>query len=297
MGGLAGGFTLIYATLCIPGEPSWIPSALAGLLGTLGGGLAGFWYHSRAKAKGLFHSPQYHWRFTLRDLFIRVTAISTLLAVWVLAVDGLIQGRKSFERHPCEMNLDFIGYLLREYQETHGVFPPAYVADENGRRVLSWRVLVVGSYWADNDLETKLDFSQPWDGPANLPVLNGLNRSRLLNCPLSETTKNNMTHYVAVVGPGTLWSDKGPKNLSESDKRILVIEWPESDIHWAEPRDITLDELIAWLESKADTNHPGCLLYVNGSGEVKTLPTDSNPETVRRLVVGETTQPQQIKDP
>ncbi len=48
MGGLAGGFTVIYATVCVPGEASWRVSALAGLLGTLGGGLAGFWYHSRA---------------------------------------------------------------------------------------------------------------------------------------------------------------------------------------------------------------------------------------------------------
>jgi len=293
MGGLAGGFTVIYATVCVPGEPSWRMSALAGLLGTLGGGLAGFWYHSRVKAKGLVHSPQYHWRFTLRDLFIRVTAISILLAVWVLAVAGLIQSRKSFERHPCEMNLDLIGYLLREYQETHGVLPPAYVADEDGRPLLSWRVLVVGS----DDLDTKLDSSQPWDSPTNSRPLDSLKPSRLLNCPSSKATQTNITHYVAVTGPGTLWNDKGPKHLSESDKRILVIEWPESDIHWAEPRDITLDELIAWLESKPDTNHPGCLLYVDGSGEVGELPIDSDPETVRRLVVGETAQPQQTKNP
>ena len=27
------------------------------------------------------------------------------------------------------------------------------------------------------------------------------------------------------------------------DDTLLLVEWPRSDIYWAEPRDITLDEL------------------------------------------------------
>ena len=193
------------------------------------------------------------------------------------------------------MNLDYLGYLLREYQETHGVFPPAYDADEDGRPLLSWPVLAAGCDCYNHDLKTTVDFSQSWNGATNSSFLNSLN-AEWLQCPSSKLTKPGITHYVAVTGPGTLWQESGQTRPPESDKRILVIEWPDSDIHWAEPRDVTLDELIAWLESKPATNHPDCLLYVNGSGEAGVLPIDSEPETVRRLVIGED-QPQQVKDP
>jgi len=97
MGGLAGGLTGIAATLPLAFDvssttaSSWKATALAGVLGTLGGGLAGLWYHSRSRAKGLHRgSPQHHWRFTLRDLFIRVTVFSALLAADVFLINLIL---------------------------------------------------------------------------------------------------------------------------------------------------------------------------------------------------------------
>lgn len=95
MGGLAGGLTGVLSTPSLSSGVSLIGSwkwlALAGLLGTLGGGLAGGWCHSRAKARGLDQvSQQHRLRFTLRDLFIRVTAISALLAAYVFVVNRFL---------------------------------------------------------------------------------------------------------------------------------------------------------------------------------------------------------------
>jgi len=89
MGGLAGGLTLVSMA-----PPPLGTFALAGLLGTLGGGLAGGWYHSRAKSQ---ISQQHRWRFTLRDLFIRVTVISGVLGACVLA-DNLVQMERQREQ-------------------------------------------------------------------------------------------------------------------------------------------------------------------------------------------------------
>jgi len=86
MGGLAGGVTWITATLSAFRGSSW-ELALAGLLGTFGGGLAGLWYHSRSRAKGHQVTLQHRWRFTLRDLHIRVIVFSALLAIDVFIVN------------------------------------------------------------------------------------------------------------------------------------------------------------------------------------------------------------------
>jgi hypothetical protein len=69
-----------------------------------------------------------------------------------------------------------------------------------------------------------------------------------------------------------------------------VVEWPQSDIHWAEPRDVTVDEFLEWFRPKggpSGSNHPGSILYVDAGGEVHELPNDSDPDAVRRLLVPE----------
>ena len=68
-----------------------------------------------------------------------------------------------------------------------------------------------------------------------------------------------------------------------------MVEWPKSDIHWAEPRDVTVEEFLDWFRSKPgrwDSSHPGCILYVDAAGEVGEIPNDTDPETVRKLLIG-----------
>src|SRR5262245_41096079 len=43
----------------------------------------------------------------------------------------------------CEMNLHQIAMALRYYHDRYGCFPPARVSDNLGRRLHSWRVLIL----------------------------------------------------------------------------------------------------------------------------------------------------------
>jgi len=291
MGGVAGGLTGVVAMLPVfSGRPPLdLPSGtflLPGWIGMIGGTFAGAVYCSRITSRrDTQRASKQNWRFTLRHLFALVAALATISAAVAYVAAYTKVGRQRNQNIECRHDLEEISDALREYEKEHGCLPPAYVADDNGSPLLSWRVLLEDHAY-DYKGKAKMDFSKPWDSPTNR---NGVG-DHLFQCQAIKEAKPGITHYGAVVGPGTLWQDNGPNGLLESEKRILVVEWPQSDIHWAEPRDITVEELLDWLKSKPgqpDTNHPECLLYVDGSGEVGELCTDSDPETVRRLLVGE----------
>ena len=55
---------------------------------------------------------------------------------------------------------------LQAYHQANGCFPPAYIADKNGKPMHSWRVLIL-PYLDYDDLYKAYDFSEPWDGPKN----------------------------------------------------------------------------------------------------------------------------------
>src|SRR5207244_4506816 len=51
--------------------------------------------------------------------------------------------REASRRSVCVNNLKQIGLALQNYHDDFGCFPPAYIADENGRPMHSWRVLIL----------------------------------------------------------------------------------------------------------------------------------------------------------
>ena len=96
-----------------------------------------------------------------------------------------------------------MGVALLTYHDTYGSFPPAYIADDQGRPMHSWRVLIL-PYLEEKSLYDRYDFSEPWDGPDNSQLaaeMPKVYRCRSDSCSLSPTD----TSYLAVVGDGTIW--------------------------------------------------------------------------------------------
>jgi hypothetical protein len=56
---------------------------------------------------------------------------------------------------------------VANYHDVKGHYPPAYIADANGKPMHSWRVLIL-PYLEENELFEKYDFTQPWNSEANL---------------------------------------------------------------------------------------------------------------------------------
>lgn len=65
-----------------------VQTVLSGLTGMLGSAFAAACYWSLGKySSEVQHIATRRWQFTLRDLFLRVTVVSVLLAVWLALID------------------------------------------------------------------------------------------------------------------------------------------------------------------------------------------------------------------
>ena len=139
-----------------------------------------------------------------------------------------------------------IAMAIQLYEQEHGCFPPAYVADENGRPMHSWRVLIL-PYIEEHALYQAYKFDEPWDGPNNRRLAR-MTPALLTSCPSWDGDSWSGTAcYVAVVGPDTMWPGAGSREsgeiMDEPANTLMLVEAPDAGIHWIEPRDLTVEQL------------------------------------------------------
>lgn len=146
----------------------------------------------------------------------------------------------------CTDRLNVLQMALRNYHDVYDSFPPAFIADANGKPMHSWRVLIL-PFIDQADVYNEYDFDEPWNGPNNRKL-----RSRIFNDNFHCNSgphmgESSMTDYVAVVGPNTAFP--GSTSISLGDMRdgpentILLVEIANSNIHWMEPRDLMADDM------------------------------------------------------
>jgi hypothetical protein len=208
------------------------------------------------------------------------------------------EAREAARNAQCYGNLYQIGFALQNYRERHGSLPPASLADASGKPIPSWRSLLLAD-WLEGDFPYRLD--EPWDGPHNRALKD--RHGQLFSCPTdaaSRTVPSSITNYVAVVGEGTLWdaSSAGASRgwCSLPSNKILLIELPDSEISWTEPRDLTLEEALRLYTApngRVRSAHPRGLNYVSVGPEgerARVLPPRITADQLRAMLQVRTTR-------
>jgi prepilin-type processing-associated H-X9-DG protein len=194
-------------------------------------------------------------------------------------------------RASCIHNLKQIGQSLHFYHDANKHFPLANTCNKDGKPLYSWRVeiLPIDQYKYIND---SLKKDESWNSTHNASVLSQFMWEYY--CPGSGYVRN-MTDYVAVIGPGTAWRANESIKLSDlpdgGSHTVMVVEIVNSDINWAEPRDMTVEEILENLETKQEhhisTLHPNVTNVLFADGVVRSFPSEMPISIWKKLLAGE----------
>ncbi len=193
----------------------------------------------------------------------------------------------------CRHRLHAIGFAIARYVEVHGHYPPAYVADEHGTPMHSWRVLILpyldrpaadGRSGANNtyaDVYSEYRDHEPWNSPHNATLAEQVTAYQCAAHRRKGSASPHATSYLAVVGKRAFWPGATPRQPGDipdgTSRTACVIEAPPID-NWMAPEDLSFDEAVAYLRSElsehripsrtklwdASTPHPRFLLIADG---------------------------------
>jgi hypothetical protein len=210
-----------------------------------------------------------------------------VLGIWIfdLIMPSLGPHPEAARRTLCRNNLKMIGLALHNYHDVYGVFPPAYVSDDQGQPMHSWRVLIL-PYVDEQALYDQYHFDEPWDGPHNIGLLEKM--PELYRCPSHADAEWGMTDYAAIVGQPCVMRGTVPVTIRDitdgTSNTIAIGESTGARIRWTEPRDVSFGTFTHIGDRDGFSGeHNGCALLLFADGSVQSLSEDEPAETVKAL--------------
>jgi hypothetical protein len=208
----------------------------------------------------------------MREQPIRLKSRRRLINVLLICMVGIAscagalypyvqQARESALRSSCKCMLKQFGLALHNYHDAYGSFPPAFVRGPDGRPWHSWRVLIL-PYLDGADLYSQYDFSEPWDGPNNIKLLEQmpcvfdcptrqetgdasrlpLASIRILACGSGSRRPGMTTSFAAALGKDCVFRGSEPVTVKDiidgTTTTAMIGELTDAQIPWTKPEDI-----------------------------------------------------------
>jgi hypothetical protein len=214
-----------------------------------------------------------------------VLGVCLLLAILFPAVQRV---RIANHRSRSADNLRKIGLALRMYEAEHHCFPPAYVADKDGKPLYSWRVLLL-PYMGHRGLYREFDLNQPWDSPANIQLIPRMPDE--FTTPADDVSQGfGETKYLAIVGRSAVFREDGCTTSSEIgdglSNTIMVVEANVDGVVWTKPQDLNVKSMDFTINGKANAIggvHPDGANVLMADESIRFLPNDIPAEYVEGL--------------
>jgi prepilin-type processing-associated H-X9-DG protein len=216
-----------------------------------------------------------------------VVLLVGFLILTVLSPLATDTGRPA-SRTECKNHLKQLALAMHNYHDQYGSFPPAYIADKNGRPMHSWRVLLL-PFLEFGHLYKEYRFDEPWNGPHNRLLAEPA--PSVFHCPADTGTKTD-TSYVVVVGPKTIFPGASSIKIADiedgTSNTILLVEATDSGINWLEPRDMSYEDAVRGINAKTSwgisSHHEGGAMVAFADGSRELLPDQTPLQQLRLLL-------------
>ena len=189
------------------------------------------------------------WVVGLSCLFMFFALLFTLAGV-------LLSQREGTRRERCEYNLAQLYRATSEYVDSCGFYPPAFSRDSDGRKLHSWRVLLL-PYLGESELYAQIRLDEPWDSEWNsqfwsqTPLV-----YRCASMPdhsgkgFQGTTSDEKCAFSCVVGDNTLFPSDGsslaPDLVVDGFSNTIMYVERKSPCNWMDPdADLTKEHVVA----------------------------------------------------
>jgi hypothetical protein len=229
--------------------------------------------------------PRRKSRFTWPEVLTIVAIVGVLIGLMLPARQF---GPRGGRRNQCFYNQRQIAMALTNYEAVKGHFPPAFVADKNGKPMHSWRVLIL-PYLDRPDLFQAYDFNEPWDGPHNRLLADKM--PSVFACP-SNPDAPSCTSYAMLVGPHAFSPGPTGRTVDEisaadgASATLMLVEAADAKINWLEPRDLNVEEMSFVINKNSKeitSHHAGAAVVSYCDGRTSILNDDIKPETLKAL--------------
>lgn len=175
-------------------------------------------------------------------------------------------------------NMKHVALALHRYHDAYGQFPPQALTDANGRRLLSWRVLIL-PYLNQQALYDQFRLDEPWDSAHNLKLAETIPAPYAANN--QATLKPGYTRVVAPLTKDSAFGRSGKptrfQNITDGTSATLWFAQGPTDaaVPWSQPLDWKVDQAAyqAWLP-KPDAAE--LVAFIDGSIRVLTGKVDWN---------------------
>ncbi len=178
-----------------------------------------------------------------KHLVVLVWIVGPLAVLSLITLPKVSAAREAARRMQCQNHMKQILLAFHNYHSVHKSLPPAYIVDENGRPLHSWRVLILPY------LETRAHYDEhyggirleePWDSEHNRQFHDRYPYYGIYQCPSWLWTlfpenrfphlreqRTGISHYSVVIGPETPFPGTATTSFEEIgdlDNTILLVE-------------------------------------------------------------------------
>lgn len=227
-------------------------------------------------------------------ILICVACCLPLICCAGIGLPAIQAAREAARQAACSNNLKQIGLALHIYHSAHDCFPPAFIPDEEGRPMHSWRVLIL-PFLGQQALYEQYRMDEPWNSPHNSALATLM--PDIYQCPSSPVAGNTNTSYVMVAGPNAFSTGPGARQVfdiaDELSATVAVVEMADSGINWMELRD--------WDTASPDqprSYHPRVFNALLADGSFLRVEQEIKPELLKAMTTidgGEDVEPHRVE--